>query len=121
LEILRIARYYGPYSSRTKGKANKDGSLAKFRCNAAPKKKPSRVHETETISNTASRLSWARLIKKVFEVDPLVCPKSGSKMKGVAVITDPCECKHSLEVNKILECLKRNNAPPFEKDALMAP
>jgi hypothetical protein len=35
-------------------------------------------------------------------------------MKVVAVITDPSE------VNKILECLKRNNAPPFDKCALKA-
>ena len=32
-----------------------------------------------------------------------------------STIHDPGECKHSLEVNKILECLKRNNAPPFDK------
>ncbi|MBA7640425.1 hypothetical protein ES703_48090 [subsurface metagenome] len=36
-------------------------------------------------------------------------------MRIVAVITDPGECKHSLEVNKILEWLKRNHAPPFDK------
>ena len=41
-------------------------------------------------------------------------------MRVIAIITDPGECKHSLEVNKILECLKRNNAPPFDKDALKA-
>ena len=35
-------------------------------------------------------------------------------VKGIAVITDPSE------VNKILECLKRNNAPPFYKGALKA-
>ena len=35
-------------------------------------------------------------------------------MKVIAVITDP------FEVNKILECLKRNNAPPFDKGALKA-
>jgi hypothetical protein len=33
-------------------------------------------------------------------------------MKVIAVITDPHE------VQKILECLKRNKAPPFEKVAL---
>jgi len=38
-------------------------------------------------------------------------------MQVIAIITDPGECKHSLEVNKILECLKRNNAPPFDKAA----
>jgi len=42
-------------------------------------------------------------------VDPLVCPKCGSEMKVIAIITD------LQEVDKILECLKRNNAPPFDK------
>jgi hypothetical protein len=109
-----LIRYYGLYSSRTKGKANKDGSLARFRCNAAPRKKFSQEPETETISNKASRLSWARLIQKVYEVDPLVCPKCGSEMKVIAVIIDP------FEVNTILEFLKRNNVPPFDKGALKA-
>jgi hypothetical protein len=35
-------------------------------------------------------------------------------MKVIAVIIDP------QEVSKILECLKRNNAPPFDKGALKA-
>ena len=35
-------------------------------------------------------------------------------VKVIAVITDP------FEVNKILECLKRNNAPPLDKGALKA-
>jgi hypothetical protein len=109
-----LIRYYGLYSSRTKGKAHKDCSLAKFRCHAAPKKKPSQEHETETIAHKASRLSWARLIQKVYEVDPLICEKCGHEMKVIAVITN------SHEVRKILECLKRNNAPPFDKVEIKA-
>ena len=110
-----LIRYYGLYSSRTKGKANKDGSLTKFRCNATPKKKPSQEPETmDSNSNKASRLSWARLIQKVYEVDPLICEKCGHEMKIVAVITN------SHEVRKILECLKRNNAPPFDKVEIKA-
>jgi hypothetical protein len=35
-------------------------------------------------------------------------------MKVIAVITD------SFEVRKILECLKRNNAPPFDKVEIKA-
>jgi len=68
----------------------------------------------QSVTNKASRRSWARLIQKVYEVDPLICPKCGSKMKIIAVVTDPSE------VNKILECLKRNNAPPFDKGVLKA-
>jgi hypothetical protein len=40
----------------------------------------------------------------------LVYPKCGSEMKVIAVITDPSE------VNKILLCLKKNNAPLFDKE-----
>jgi hypothetical protein len=56
---------YGLYSSRTKGKANKDGSLARFRCHDAPKKKFSQEPETDPNPNKASRWSWALLIHKV--------------------------------------------------------
>jgi hypothetical protein len=104
-----LIRYYGLYSSRTKGKTAKNGSLAKFGYKATPGKKPAQEPETETISNKASRRSWARLIQKVYEVDPLICEKCGHEMKVISVITN------SQEVRKILECLKRNHAPPFDK------
>jgi hypothetical protein len=73
----------------------------------------------ETVSSKASKRSWARLIQ-VYEVDPLICPKCGHEMRVIAIINDPGECKHSHEVNKILECLKRNNAPPFDKVEIKA-
>jgi hypothetical protein len=110
--ILQIARYYGLYSSRTKGKAAKDLSLEKFGYNVAPKNKPDHTSDPEmnSVSNKALNQSWARLIKKVYEVDPLICPKCGHEMRVISIITD------SYEVNKILEYLKRNNAPPFDKE-----
>jgi len=106
-----LIRYYGLYSSRTKGKTSKDGSLTKFGYNAAAENKPEYASgsEMETVSNKISRQSWARLIQKVYEVDPFICKKCGHEMRVIALITDP------YEVNKILECLKRNNAPPFDK------
>jgi hypothetical protein len=58
----------------------------KFGYPAAPGKKPSQVPEPkmDTVSARASRRSWARLIQKVYEVDPLICPKYGSEMKIIA-------------------------------------
>ena len=52
-----LIRYYGLYSSRTKGKANKDGSLTKYGYTPAPKKTPEHAAdpEMETVSNKASR------------------------------------------------------------------
>jgi hypothetical protein len=40
--------------------------------------------------------AWARLIKKVYGVDPLVCPCCGFKMKILAIIFDPGEIKKIL-------------------------
>ena len=33
--------------------------------------------------------SWARLLRRVLEVDPLLCPKCGVEMRVVSVLTDP--------------------------------
>ena len=32
--------------------------------------------------------SWARLIKKIYEVDPLICPKCGGQMRIIAFVED---------------------------------
>ena len=35
------------------------------------------------------RSSWARLIKKVYEADPLTCPRCGRPMKIISLIENP--------------------------------
>ena len=35
------------------------------------------------------RQAWARMLRKVFEVDPLRCPRCGTEMEVVAWITKP--------------------------------
>ena len=34
------------------------------------------------------RKNWARLIQKIYEVDPLTCPKCSGRMKVISVIDD---------------------------------
>ena len=49
---------------------------------------------TPEIPDAWSRIrkqSWARLLKKIYEADPRLCPQCGSTMKVVAVIEDPEE------------------------------
>jgi hypothetical protein len=36
----------------------------------------------------SSRLSWAKLIRRVYEVDPLLCPFCGAEMRILAFILD---------------------------------
>jgi hypothetical protein len=37
----------------------------------------------------ALRRSWAALIRRIYEVDPLVCPRCGEAMRIIAFITEP--------------------------------
>ena len=91
----------------TKGKTVKDGSLAKYGYIARTKKTTEKLPDIEiqSVTNKAARRSWARLIQKVYEVDPLICPKCGGKMKVVAVIADP------FEVNKIPLMPEKEQSP----------
>ena len=48
----------------------------------------SRAARAETRDARALRRSWAQLIKRIYEVDPLVCPSCRSEMKVIAFITE---------------------------------
>jgi len=37
----------------------------------------------------AARAAWARLIRKVYEAHPLVCPHCGGEMRFLSVIEEP--------------------------------
>ena len=45
----------------------------------------------------AAARNWAACVRKVFEVDPILCPRCAVEMKPVAVITDDCELRRLLE------------------------
>ena len=110
---VRHIHYYGLYSSRCKARWHrwphvvrvaptgwKDSHAEQPPVNPAPS-------QVQTVPQAACRSAWARLIAKVYEIDPLVCPRCGSQMKLIAVITDPSE------VRKILRHLvKIGRAPP---------
>ena len=63
------------------------------------------------VCSTERRAAWARLIAKVYEVDPMVCARCGSPMRILAIITDP------EEVKKILRHLVKTGKPPPGLDA----
>jgi hypothetical protein len=110
---VRYMHYYGLYSSRCKARWQRWPHIARV---ALPAWKDSHAEQlptdpgtapTQTVPQRACRSAWARLIAKVYEVDPLICAHCGSEMKLIAVITDPPE------VRKILRhLLKIGRAPP---------
>jgi ribosomal protein S27E len=70
-----LIRYYGWYSNKARGMRRKETEAAAA---AAPLAARSRASQT-----------WAMLIKRVYEIDPLACPECGSQMKVVAFIEPP--------------------------------
>jgi hypothetical protein len=60
--------------------------------------------------------SWAALIRRVFEIDPLICPRCGSQMRIKSFITDTKEVKRLLDHLGIPGFIKpepiRTAAPP---------
>lgn len=60
----------------------------------------------------ARKRAWARPLAKVYEVDPMVCPKCGAQMKMIAVIEDLDELGRSLK-----HLVKIRRSPPgFDPD-----
>ena len=112
---MRVIRYYGLYSSRTRQKWKEwdhvtrhapDGWKNVHLENDVLEEKDDIV-ENATSAVFPVKSTWARLIAKIYEVDPLVCTKCGGEMKVVAVIME------TTEVEKILKHLvKTGKSPP---------
>jgi len=84
-----MVRYYGHYSNVSRGKRKKQKKDELI---------PT-ILEPNGVSKQ-SRKNWARLIQKIYEVDPLICPKCSGQMKVISVIED------EEVIKKILKHLK---------------
>ncbi|MBM4272030.1 MAG: transposase [Deltaproteobacteria bacterium] len=73
----QMVRYYGYYSNVSRGKRQEAGTDNAVLC----------ILESQRDSK-AFRKSWARLIQKIYEADPLVCPKCRGTMRIVSSIED---------------------------------
>ena len=69
-------RYFGLYANAHRGKARK----------GQPDKHPFIIVEEE--SPRIPRRGWAEMIRKVYEVNPLTCPKCQAEMRIIAFLTD---------------------------------
>ena len=70
-----LMRYYGWYSNVNRGKRRK-----------AQGEDPPSVEESSGVAPSEANRAWARLIKQVYEVDPLICPRCGGAMRILAFI-----------------------------------
>jgi len=73
----QMARYYGYYSNVSRGKRQKESSDDAIPC----------ILESQGDAKTCWR-KWARLIQKIYETDPLICPKCQGIMRIISFIKE---------------------------------
>jgi hypothetical protein len=101
-------RYYGLYANAHRGKI-------KARHEAFP------LRMVEEELRPVPSKGWAEMIRKVYEVDPLICPRCGGRMKVIAFLTEYAVVDR---IMRHLELTFAAEKPPpshvFEPVALMA-
>jgi hypothetical protein len=95
----QMVRYYGYYSNASRGKRRKKAADAETDLTVidAPR------------GSAGSRKSWARLIQKIYEVDPLICPRCQGPMRVISIIED------QPVIRKILTHLGLWDEPPRQR------
>ena len=82
-----VIRYFGAYSSVVRARrARQAAAAAGGGVAPAP---PSVANEQASLEWRAARRRWAQLIRRIYEADPLVCPRCGGGMRIIAFITEP--------------------------------
>ena len=82
----QLVRYYGAYSNASRGKRNKAAASAQP---SSADQAPENAAIPDGPYRAALRRRWAELIRRVYEVDPLIRPRCGSEMRVVGFITQP--------------------------------
>lgn len=109
-------RYYGAYANRQRRLYQ---STPREQADARQARVAGETRDGEDVLvdrddpfEMARRQSWARLLQRVFEVDPLLCPTCGERMQIVGFVTQ------ALVVDKILRHRReRQLTSPFESRA----
>jgi hypothetical protein len=101
-----LIRYYGAASSTWRRRPPDTPLLSETTTSDPVPQKPA--------SPDTSRSSWARMIRRIYGVDPLTCPRCGDTMKVLAYIHDP------EVIERILRHLNRWD-PPAPRPPAPAP
>jgi hypothetical protein len=114
-------RYYGWYSNKARGQR-----LKQKKASAVPVDTGEGEADTAEVIDVSgyqpkkhASKKWRELIKKVWEVDPMVCPRCGKPMKVIALIDEPQAIFDILSYLGLWESVNeqaRPRAPPPQQD-----
>ena len=108
----QVIRYYGEYAVRARATRRRDGRPLEHGCDHAsdseianPNGTPEETSGDDPATRRAQRRAWAQCIRRVYEIDPLIC-ECGGEMKIISVILE-----HKV-ITKILGHLARKGITP---------
>ncbi len=116
-----MARYYGWYSNRSRGERNKAcPELVEGADLSGTENQPSPDSPKATVLDVSDykprripSITWRELIKKLWEVDPLSCPRCHHEMKIISLINQPEVIERIL---RHLGLWKQQTAPSGRKE-----
>ena len=102
-----VVRYYGAYSNRARGQRRKAESRLEGNGSGEAEEPVPPPPE-----RAALRRRWANLIRRVYEVDPLVCPRCGAEMRVIGFITETKVITRILDHIRKRDRVSRSPPPP---------
>jgi len=118
-KFFQNIRYYGWYSNKSRGQ--RKAGLQDGQGSEGPKDTDVTVGVIDVHTHQSKHIPskhWRELIKKVWEVDPMCCPKCQGEMKVVALIDCPGLIRRILEHLNLWEPINRMirpRSPPIEE------
>ena len=107
----QMVRYYGRYSNASRGKRKK----AKRQRLSQPSGASSSAESDSEVDRFSRerRRNWARLLKKIYEIDPLPCTQCGFTMQIIAFIEQPAVIRKILRHLQLWQRPPRSPPPPL--------
>jgi hypothetical protein len=102
----QIVRYYGHYSNKARGKRRRQSAAAVI---SGATSCPEEVQNDDF--RRFCRRAWARLIRKVYLVDPMTCPKCGGRLRILSFIDNPSVIEKILRHLKLWDFPERSPPP----------
>lgn len=85
---LHLVRYYGHYSSAARAQRRTGETVGEAAAEAPNTAATSAEQEPSSAERRRLRRQWARLIRRIYEADPLLCD-CGNEMRVISFLTDP--------------------------------
>ena len=82
---FQLVRYYGWYSNKSRGLRDKREAILEAQIRPAGLEI---IDVSEVQLRRVPSRKWRELIKKIWEVDPLICPRCNGEMKLIALIDE---------------------------------